>query len=62
MKPRYQVCLSLRLLPVHFGGVNVQPHVEKDEFRLSLVGGERVPPEYRLPDLSYRVHSHTISR
>jgi hypothetical protein len=44
--------LHLEILFLHFGGVNVEPHVEEDEFALPLVGGQRVPPEDGLPGIS----------
>jgi hypothetical protein len=53
---------ELHILFLHLGGMDVQPHIEKDQFGLSLVGGERVPPHDRLPDLANQIHRYTINR
>ena len=54
--------LELEILFLHLGRMNVQPHVEKDQFGLSLVGGERIPPHDRLPDFANQIHRYTINR
>ena len=40
----------------------MQPDIEKDQFGLSLVGGQRIPPDDRLPDFSDQIHRYTINR
>ncbi len=61
-EPQVESVLELEVLLLHFGRMDVQPHVEKDQFGLSLVGGQRVPPDDRLPDIAYQIHRYTISR
>jgi hypothetical protein len=51
-EPQVEGVLHLKVFFLHFGRVNVEPHVEEDKFALPLVGGQRVPPEDRLPDIS----------
>src|ERR1035438_7478559 len=53
---------ELHILHLHFGRMDMQPHVEKDQFGLSLVGGQRIPPDDRLPDFAEEIHRHTINR
>ena len=53
---------ELQILFLHLGRMDMQPHVEKDQFGLSLVGGERIPPHDRLPDFANQIHRYTINR
>src|ERR1035438_3874867 len=53
---------ELEILFLYLGRMDVQPHVEKDQLGLSLVGGERIPPHNRLPDFSDQIHGYTIKR
>ena len=47
---------------LHLGWMDMQPHVEKDQLGLPLVGGERVSPHNRLPDFANQIHRYTINR
>jgi hypothetical protein len=39
-----ETVLELQVFFFDLGRMNVQPHIEKDQFGLSLVGGQRIPP------------------
>jgi hypothetical protein len=53
---------ELEILFLHLGRMDMQPHVEKDQLGLPLVGGERIPPHNRLPEFANQIHGYTISR
>src|ERR1035441_3368019 len=59
-EPEVKGMLHLEVFFLHFGGGNVEPHVEEDELTLPLVGGQRVGPDDGLPDTSAGSQHHTI--
>ena len=61
MNPGRSVPESEMLL-LHLGRVDMQPHVQEDQLRLSLVRRQRIAANDRLPDFAKDIHDHTINR